>query len=227
MSSVLVERFIGRAGEFHSREIPADRDVHVWWFEPTVDALVLGSTQDESLIDVDACRRFGVDIVRRRSGGGLVLLDSDGTLWLDVVMPVEHPTWDRDVMTSSLWLGELWMRALSVCGLDSLVQHRSRLERTPLSDLVCFAGRGPGEVFLLGESAQEGAKVVGISQRRTRTHARFQSVVSIRWRPQRLVDLLGESSFDLDDIERSGSTIDVNRERLIEAMTELLIEQLG
>ncbi len=56
--------------------------------------------------------------------------------------------------------------------------------RGPWSDRVCFAGVGPGEVLY------DGTKLVGVSQRRTRSGARFQCVLLHRWRPERLIGLL-------------------------------------
>ena len=47
--------------------------------------------------------------------------------------------------------------------------------RSRWSEWVCFAGLGPGEVTV------GGAKVVGISQRRTRHAARFQCAALLRW----------------------------------------------
>ena len=58
--------------------------------------------------------------------------------------------------------------------------------RTEWSSLVCFAGRGPGEVFV------DARKAVGISQRRTRDGARFQCAIHRRWDPATLVGLLAE-----------------------------------
>lgn len=221
MQSVRVEEFVGRAGDFHARELPDDRAVHVWWFETDVEAIVLGSTQSDAVIDAEMCRRSGVDIVRRRSGGGVVHLTKSGIAWLDVVIPVEHPLWDRDVTTSSFWLGEAWIEALSSFGIEGLHQHRDRLERSVTSDLVCFAGKGPGEVFL-----DDGAKVVGISQRRTRSHARFQCAVSLKWDPVRLLELLNEPKPDLADLLNAGSSISVDREQLIARTTASVIERL-
>jgi lipoate-protein ligase A len=57
--------------------------------------------------------------------------------------------------------------------------------RTEWSDLVCFAGLGPGEVTV------DGLKVVGISQRRTRDAARFQCVAYETWDAGALLELLG------------------------------------
>ena len=120
------------------------------------------------------------------------------------------------------------MRALSICGIEPLVQHRSGLVRTPESDLVCFAGKGPGEVFLGGDSlGAVGPKVVGISQRRTREHARFQTAVSLRWEPQRLIDLLSEPKPDVESFRDAASDIDVDRVRLMDVMNRCLLETLG
>jgi len=225
MQSVQVDEFIGRAADFHARELPDDqpddRSVHLWWFETEIEAVVLGSTQSEVVIDVEKCRSSGVDIVRRRSGGGVVHLTPSGTAWLDVVLPAGHSLWDRDVTSSSFWLGEAWIEALSSLGVDGLHQHRDRLARSEISELICFAGRGPGEVFL-----DDGSKVVGISQRRTRSHSRFQCAVSLTWDPVRLLDLLNEPKPELTEVAKAGSSISVDRRQLITQVTAAVIERL-
>ena len=53
-----------------------------------------------------------------------------------------------------------------------------------LGNVACFAAVGPGEV-VVGD-----AKVVGISQRRTRELARFQTVAYLDWEAAELLDLL-------------------------------------
>jgi lipoate-protein ligase A len=122
----------------------------------------------------------GIDVARRRSGGGAVFVEPGGTLWVDVVLPRGDPLWDDDVGRAAHWLGDAWAAAIG----DRAVVHRGAMVRGPLSDLVCFAGLGPGEVTV------DGHKVVGISQRRTRDAARFQCVAYERWDPQPLRDAL-------------------------------------
>ena len=167
-----VHRVRGTATELHQQDVPAERGV--WVFEVDRPALVLGSTQPA----VDAA---GIEVVRRRSGGGAVYLEPGGTLWVDVVVPKGDELWDDDVGRATYWLGDAWARAV---GPDATV-HRGPMVRTALSDLVCFAGLGPGEVLV------DGAKVVGISQRRTRDRARFQCVAYEIWAPAPLLALLG------------------------------------
>ncbi|MDZ7734039.1 MAG: hypothetical protein U5R31_14075 [Acidimicrobiia bacterium] len=99
--------------------------------------------------------------MRRRSGGGAVLLDPDDVaVWADVVIPAGDPLADDDVGRATHVVGRLWVDVLGTLGVDARV-HTGGLERTDLGRLVCFADLGPGEVTVGGR------KVVGISQRRT------------------------------------------------------------
>jgi lipoate-protein ligase A len=61
--------------------------------------------------------------------------------------------------------------------------HRAGVSDRDAARVVCFAAVGPGEVV------RDGAKVLGISQRRTRHGARFQCV-AYRSHPGDLVGLL-------------------------------------
>jgi lipoate-protein ligase A len=152
-------------------------------FEVDQPALVLGSTQP--MIDLD-----GIEVVRRRSGGGAVYLEPGGTLWVDVVVPRGDELWDDDVGRATYWLGEAWAAAVG----GGAVVHRGPMVRTEWSDLVCFAGLGPGEVTV------DGRKVVGISQRRSRAAARFQCVTYETWDAHTVGTLVGSSA----TIEASG-----------------------
>jgi lipoate-protein ligase A len=154
------------------------------WYEIDRSALVLGSAQRDDVVDHEACEAAGVDVVRRRSGGGVVLLVPGETLWLDVVVPRADPRWDDDVAKAMWWLGDVWCQALAAIGTSGAEVHRGALTHTAWSRLVCFDGLGSGEVMV------DGHKAVGISQRRTRDWLRLQSSIHLRWRPDLLVSLL-------------------------------------
>ena len=147
-------------------------------------AVVLGSGQRDGDLDPEAAGRNGRVVTRRWSGGGAVLVGPGEQAWVEVWLPRGDPLWDDDVVRSSWWLGDAWVRALGTLGIGGLEVHRGRAERNAWSDSVCFAGVGPGEV-----SAGE-RKLVGISQRRTREGARFQSTALARWEPSALLALL-------------------------------------
>lgn len=133
-------------------------------------AMVLGSTQADTDVDPDALARRGVQMARRRSGGGAVLLVPGEHTWLDVVVPARDPLWCDDVEAATWWLGEAWAEALAGVGIDGSVHDRGVTDRHA-GRVACFAALGPGEVSI------DGSKLVGISQRRTREMARFQCVL--------------------------------------------------
>ena len=174
---------MGSAADFHARDLGAARAV--WWFEVTGPTVVLGSTQADEVVDRGAAERGGVDVTRRRSGGGAVWLAPGEITWVDVTIPRSDPLWDDDLSRAGLWLGEAWVRALEHLGARDLTVHSGAMAVTEWSPLVCFAGLGPGEV-----TTEEGCKVVGVSQRRTRDWARFQCSVLHRWSPGELLATL-------------------------------------
>lgn len=152
--------------------------------EVTVPTLVLGSTQPTELVDTAGLRARGVELARRRGGGGAVSLGPGEQLWLDAWIPRDDPLWVADVSAAADWVGAWWTGALTALGQRGLEAHRGRSVPGAFGDLVCFAGRGPGEVF------QGARKVVGLSQWRAREGALFSSCAYVRWNPASLLALL-------------------------------------
>lgn len=205
---------------FHARPLPEDGRRRAWVCRPDRAALVLGSAQRDEVVDAAACARAGIEVVRRRSGGGAVLVVPGELLWVDVLVPAGDPHWSPDVGRAFHWLGEVWADALAELGVAASV-HRGRLVRTAWSPLVCFAGLGPGEVSLTEPRRADPAKVVGISQRRTRAWARFQCAAVLRWSPGDLGRLLALSPEDRDRLERDLASVvaalPVGHDALLEA----------
>ena len=156
-------------------------------FDVDRPAVVLGSTQGEEVLDSAACAEAGVEVVRRRSGGGVVLLEPGGIVWFDVIVPAARlgdAGVGDDVAASMIWLGERVASALTVLGVAGAEVHREKMTCSAWCPLVCFAGVGPGEVTV------DDQKLVGISQRRTRVASRFQCAVHLQWSPVELARLL-------------------------------------
>lgn len=173
-SPATIEEWVGTVGEIHARDPfehgALDHPVIVWC-RPTDDALVLGSRQDDDLVDHAACAAAGLEVVRRRSGGGAVVVRRDEMLWVDVLLPADMAP--DDVRGSMLLVGETWRDALEPVVGRAAVVHRGGMVDTPWSQLVCFAGVGPGELLV------RGAKLVGVSQRRSRHGVRAQGLVHL------------------------------------------------
>ena len=170
-----VRRLSGTASDLHHRSFAAPAERTVWFLEVVRPALVLGSTQVHVDAPIDTVRGHTIDIVRRRSGGGAVLVRPGHQVWADVLVPAGDPLWDPDVGRAFHWLGAAWVRALAALGIGDVSSHAGALRRSPWSDRVCFAGLGPGEVSVGGR------KVVGISQRRTRDWSLFQCAALLDW----------------------------------------------
>lgn len=193
-----VEDQTGSAAAFHRRPLPDAVARAIWSFTVDRPALVLGSAQRADVVDGAAAARAGVEVVRRRSGGGAVLLVPGEVTWIDVILPAGDPLWQDDVGRAFDWLGEAWAATLVALGAGHPEVHRGALVGSRWSGLVCFGGLGRGEVTLCGH------KVLGLSQRRTRRGARFQCALLHRWDPQALLDLLV-----LDPIERREALTDL------------------
>src|SRR3954451_22417863 len=102
-----VERLFGTAAEIHGRDIVAERTVTLC--RVRAPAVVLGSAQAEAGIDAASARVAEGAGVRRRSGGGAVLVD-DAVVWADLVLPRGDPWWNDDVGRAMWWVGDLWAR---------------------------------------------------------------------------------------------------------------------
>jgi lipoate-protein ligase A len=177
----------GSAASFHARPFPDPPSPEIWVFEVDRPAIVLGSTQRDEVLDRAACAAAGVEVARRRSGGGVVLLEPGAIVWFDVLVPAEqlHAAGvGDDVRASMIWLGGHIGRVLAELGVAGLDVHGGALACSAWCPLICFAGIGPGEV------TRDGAKLVGISQRRTRAASRFQCAVHAQWSPAALARLL-------------------------------------
>lgn len=169
----VVEHHRGPAADLHGLPMPDPVEPALWILDATDRALVLGSAQPGEHVDPDVLHAAGIELVRRRSGGGAVLVVPGASVWVDLLVPRGHALWQDDVGRAMHWVGDLWQRALAGLGVDTVV-HRGPMVRSEWSGHVCFAGLGPGEVL-----DPAGRKVVGISQRRTRAGARFQTVADL------------------------------------------------
>lgn len=150
----------------------------------TVPTLVLGSTQPAEVVNPDERRARGVELARRRGGGGVVYVAAGDPLWLDCWIPRDDPLWNDDVAAAAEWVGAWWVDTLARLGVSGLAVHTGRAVPGDLGELICFAGRGPGEVFCAGQ------KVVGLSQWRSREGALFSSCAYLHWDPVPMLTLL-------------------------------------
>jgi lipoate---protein ligase len=200
----------------HDADLDARSGRKLRVFVPTAPAVVLGSTQRDEIIDRGVAATRGIDVARRRSGGGAVLVDAS-VVWVDFSIARDDPLWMDDIGHSMQWVGELWCAALRRVGIDAHV-HRDRPVVSPLARAICFCGIGHGEVLV------DGRKAVGISQRRTRDGARFQTVLMTR-RDDALIDVLRLDDRDAARASYAAAVCEIDR--ATRALIDALIEQLS
>lgn len=170
-----VERLRGPVSELLESAEPSAAGARVARIHTVTGAgLVLGSTQSLETADQIRAAAAGTEILRRRSGGGAVLLLPGGQMWVDFFVPASDPLWSDDVAHAAQWVGELWSAAVEPFVTEPISVHSGRLVADQWGRLVCFAGSGPGEVFASGR------KIVGVSQRRTRSRVRIQTTARLR-----------------------------------------------
>lgn len=141
----------------------------------------MGSAQRADAFDGQALAAAGIDLAERRSGGGAVFIEPDGCVWIDVLAPHSSPWWNDDLGATFMRVGRCWSDALVGFGVEAELYVEPPV-RSDDARLVCWAGLGWGEVVV------DGAKVVGLSQRRTRWGARIQGMAVIDGSADRAAD---------------------------------------
>ena len=206
------------AGEHHGRDLVAERAV--WDVRVTQKAMVLGSRQDESLLNGELCSRDGIEVVRRRSGGGIVFLAPGEHVWLDVVIPRGDVLWSDDVAQASWWLGDVWVKTLNALGENNVSVHHESLSSDAWGDLLCFAGVGPGEVVQRDDESL--SKLVGISQRRTRDYARFQCTIYTKWNPLDVEMYVVNTPGNLSEIAHRVAAVQASQQAIVDTFVSHL-----
>lgn len=205
--------------QVHARPLSEPVVREVWRVIPADRAIVLGSTQSVAVLDLPAVAEAGLSVVRRRSGGGAVLVSPESVTWFDVIIPVGDPLWRDDVGQAAHWLGEVSAGVVQDLGCAE-VNVEQHMVRTRWSSLVCFSGRGPGEVTVGGR------KTVGVSQRRNRAAARFQMSFLRQWDPDAMAKLFALSVGDqrelAGDLHETAGALDVAQDDLEESFLAAL-----
>ncbi len=125
------------------------------WRPPAVS---LGRNQAADEVDLEACRRDGVDVVRRPTGGRAVYHRDE--LTYSAAGPLDHPLLGGSAMETYRAIGRGLCRGLQILGVRAeLVRSAAPVTKTGSSP-SCFAASGRYELSVGGK------KIVGSAQRR-------------------------------------------------------------
>lgn len=179
-----VRTLVDTAQQLHARPFPDSGDPELWICRPEAPALVIGSSQRPEQFDRQALASAGIELATRRSGGGAVWIDPEASVWIDLLAPKASPWYHDDLVETFRIAGRRWLAALSACRINADIVDKTDVgpSRSQAASLVCWAGLGWGEITV------NGAKIVGLSQRRTRWGARIQGLAVVDGSPNQAAD---------------------------------------
>jgi lipoate-protein ligase A len=135
--------------------------VRIYGFSPP--CISLGRMQTMEDVDLDACAREGVDVVRRPSGGRAVLHDQEVTY--AVACDISDPRFGGRVLQSCARIHATVARGLAALGVRTVQQARPRHVRAAARRAAavadCFAVPAAHELLDM-----QGRKLVGSAQAR-------------------------------------------------------------
>jgi lipoate-protein ligase A len=79
-------------------------------------------------VNVEACQEFGVNIIRRITGGGAVYHDYNGEITYSIVVPENNPKIPRDILASYEIICNAIVKGLSKLGVDAQFK--------PINDII-------------------------------------------------------------------------------------------
>lgn len=128
--------------------------------------LSLGYSQRFEGIDLEACNRLGIDIVRRITGGRAVLHDQE--LTYSLVFPLDHPLGRKSIYESFYSINQCIIIALKALGIKANIFNKFKKEfklkyenyNNNISKINCFMFLNRNDIGVNGK------KLVGSAQRR-------------------------------------------------------------
>ena len=125
------------------------------WRPPAVSLGYFQKTGRE--IDVGACRRAGIDIVRRPTGGKAVLHEHE--LTYSLVAPADHPLFTGDIVGTYRVVSACIVEALRRLGLSPEVAFEGRSAAGTALEGYCFAAPSRYELLVGGRKICGSAQV--------------------------------------------------------------------
>ncbi|MDI6605023.1 MAG: biotin/lipoate A/B protein ligase family protein [Thermoanaerobacteraceae bacterium] len=131
-------------------------------------------------VNEDMCKKFGIDIVRRPTGGRAVLHDAE--LTYSFVIPEVNDYLDKTIMGSYKKISEALIRGLKHTGIDANNVHKA--EQSKSLSAACFDAPSWYEIVV------EGKKLVGSAQTRNEGMLLQHGSIVIDWNLDMFIELL-------------------------------------
>ncbi len=188
----------GTAQECHDYEPLVGFGRELVFCHPDSKTVVLGSTQRPDILDLTEIERRGISTARRRSGGGLVMVEPGGQLWANLYIGPDDSLWVNDVVRAFDFLSVVTAKFLDSIGVSDYQVHERQGQSTSRAPRICFSGLG------VSEAEVRGRKLTGVSQRRRREYVCFQFQCLFKDNQSELLELLNFGPLPNERVEVIG-----------------------
>ena len=153
------------------------------WSRPTVSVGYSGKEMDQ--IDLELCRKKALAIVKRPTGGGVLLHTSE--LTYSLIAPIGHPSFPKGLRKTYNFVSEVLLAILKRLGVNGNIQVVSTLgessETNQIRSPACFGNKYRTEIMVNGK------KIIGSAQRRLRRAFLQHGSLLIHFDPEKLNEL--------------------------------------
>ncbi len=134
-------------------------------------------------VDMDACKRHGVDVVRRLTGGEAVLHDDEITY--SIVIPFTHTKfYGRGVVDTYKTISRALVKGLELTGVKSTIAGEAPTRPDPAGQGVCFYTPTVNEIVAGGR------KIIGSAQTREKLIILQHGSIPIEWDVDKQLDVM-------------------------------------
>lgn len=135
-------------------------------------------------VDMDACSKHGVEMVRRLTGGEAVLHDDE--LTYSIIIPFTNPKFDgRGVIDTYKTISKALVKGLQLSGVNSTMAGDAPTRADPEGQGVCFYTPTVNEIVA------QGRKIIGSAQTREKLVILQHGSIPIDWDIDKQFDVLG------------------------------------
>jgi lipoyl(octanoyl) transferase len=170
------------------------------WFPPSVSLGYFQETRKE--VNVKACRRYSVDIVRRPTGGKAVLHEND--LTYAIIASEHNPLFPPDILGTYKVISSCIAGGLSELGIEAEMEGNGRSYQDDSLKAACFSS--PSRYELLARKK----KICGSAQLRSKGIFLQHGSILVDFDPVKTCDLLlpeGDRSRQTEKLRGSVTSI--------------------
>ncbi|MDP6156387.1 MAG: lipoate--protein ligase family protein [Candidatus Thermoplasmatota archaeon] len=152
------------------------------WKPPALSVGYLQRIRDE--VDLDICRKLGIDYVRRLTGGKAVLHDDE--LTYSIIIPSSHKKMEGiGVVDSYRTISKALVRSLQLCGIMCEIAPKIVPSQARMGSKICFETPSTYEVMAGNK------KIIGSAQTRDKGVILQHGSVPIDWDTEKMLDVMG------------------------------------